>query len=49
VYEPLCRPFAFLRIGRWDFSGSLLALLLWGWISWGLPAIIMHLNFLLLP
>ena len=25
VYEPLCRPFAFLRIGRWDFSGSLLA------------------------
>ena len=49
VYEPLCRPFAFLRIGRWDFSGSLLALLLWGWIGWGLPAIIMHLNFLLLP
>jgi len=49
VYEPLCRPFAFLCIGRWDFSGSLLALLLWGWISWGLPAIIMHLNFLLLP
>ena len=20
VYEPLCRPFAFLRIGRWDFQ-----------------------------
>ena len=49
AYSPLCRPFAFLRIGHWDFSGSLLALLLWGWIGWGLPAIIMHLNFLLLP
>ena len=49
VYEPLCRPFAFLRIGSWDFSGSLLALLLWWWISWWLPAIVMRLNFWLLP
>lgn len=49
IYEPLCRPFAFLRIGSWDFSGSLLALFLWWWISWCLPAIVMRLNFWLLP
>lgn len=49
IFEPLCRPFAFLRIGRWDFSGSLLALLLWWWAAWWLPAIFASLNLWLLP
>lgn len=33
LIQPLTRPFAFLRFGRWDFSGSLLFLGLWLWAS----------------
>lgn len=33
VIQPLTRPFAFLRRGRWDFSGSLLFIGLWLWTS----------------
>lgn len=40
IVQPLCRPFAFLRIGRWDFSGSLLALVLWVWISVCAPTLV---------
>lgn len=48
IYLPLCRPLVFLRFGRWDFSGSLLALLLWWWIVWWLPQAKMKLHLLLL-
>lgn len=46
LFQPLCRPFAFLRFGRWDFSGSVLALLAWWWAVWSFPQLltqIMHI------
>lgn len=48
IYLPLCRPFAFLRIGRWDFSASVLVLVLWWWVVWWLPQMMMRLSLLLL-
>ncbi|MDO5685927.1 MAG: YggT family protein [Neisseria sp.] len=37
VLSPLTRPFARLRIGRIDFSGSVLFLLLWLWVGVVVP------------
>ena len=34
---PLCRPFAYLRRGRYDFSGSPWVLGLWLWVTWLSP------------
>lgn len=48
IFEPILRPFAFLRIGRIDFSGSLLVLILWFWLSYLLPMLISRLNLWLL-
>ena len=48
IFEPLCRPFSFLRFRRWDLSGSVLALLLWWWIVLWLPQVSRQLVFLLL-
>ncbi|WP_416191713.1 YggT family protein [Neisseria sp. CCUG12390] len=48
IFEPLLRPFAFLRIGRIDFSGSVLVLMLWFWLSYLLPVLISRLNLWLL-
>ncbi|MFV2030385.1 YggT family protein [Neisseria sp. S1] len=48
IFEPLLRPFVFLRIGRWDFSGSLLALVLWFWLVEVLPGLTTRLNLWLL-
>lgn len=48
VFEPLSRPFVFLRIGRYDFSGSVLVLILWFWLSAILPQLISKLNLWLL-
>lgn len=44
VFEPVLRPFVFLRFRRIDFSGSLLALVLWLWLSRWLPQLISQLN-----
>ena len=48
IFEPLSRPFVFLRIGRYDFSGSVLVLLLWFWLSAILPQLLSKLNLWLL-
>lgn len=48
IYTPLLKPFAFLRIGRYDFSGSLLALALWWWLSAVLPQLTSRINLWLL-
>ena len=48
LYTPLTRPFAFLRFGRIDFSASVLAVVLWLWLSWWLPALLTQLNLLFL-
>ena len=48
VFEPILRPFAFLRINRYDFSGSVLALALWLWLSRFLPQLTAQINIWLL-
>ena len=48
IFEPLSRPFVFLKIGRFDFSGSVLVLVLWFWLSAILPQMISRLNLWLL-
>lgn len=48
IFEPLSRPFVFLKIGRYDFSGSVLVLILWFWLSAILPQLISKLNLWLL-
>lgn len=48
IFEPLSRPFVFLRIGRYDFSGSVLVLFLWFWLSAILPQLTSKLNLWLL-
>ena len=39
ILNPLTRPFRFLRIGRIDFSGSLIFIILWLWVSLVVPYI----------
>lgn len=48
IFEPILRPFAFLRIGRIDFSASVLVLVLWVWLGYILPVLISRLNLWLL-
>ncbi|UOO81709.1 YggT family protein [Uruburuella testudinis] len=48
IFEPLSRPFVFLKIGRYDFSGSVLVLVLWFWLSVILPQLTSKLNLWLL-
>ncbi|MCP1660990.1 YggT family protein [Neisseria perflava] len=48
IFEPLLKPFAFLRIGRYDFSGSVLVLILWFWLGRVLPQLTVSLNLWLL-
>lgn len=48
IFMPLTQIFSFLKVGRYDFSGSVLALLLWFFISRFLPAWVSQLNLWLL-
>lgn len=48
IFEPLLRPFVFLRIGRYDFSGSILALVLWIWLVSLSPDLVRRLDLWLL-
>lgn len=48
IFDPLTRPFAFLRIGRMDFSATVLVLALWLWLSHFAPQLMMQLNLWLL-
>ena len=48
IYRPLLKPFGFLRVGRYDFSGSLFALILWYLLSTLLPGIVRQINLWLL-
>lgn len=48
IFEPLLRPFVFLRIGRYDFSGSILVLVLWIWLVTFSPNLIHRLDLWLL-
>lgn len=48
IFDPILRPLAFLRIGRIDFSASVLVLVLWFWLSYLLPVLISRLNLWLL-
>lgn len=48
ILQLLLKPFSFLRIGRYDFSGSLLALLLWLWLTRWFPQLIQQTNLWLL-
>ncbi|WP_165010638.1 YggT family protein [Neisseria yangbaofengii] len=48
IFEPVSRPFAFLRIGRYDFSGSLVALVLWFLLVDFLPKLVSSVNLWLL-
>lgn len=44
IFMPLTRPFAFLRFGRYDFSGAVLIILLWLCMTIWLPQILNHLH-----
>ncbi|MFC5919168.1 YggT family protein [Neisseria weixii] len=48
IFEPVSRPFAFLRIGRYDFSGSIVALVLWFLLVDFLPKLVSSVNLWLL-
>ncbi|MDO4640589.1 MAG: YggT family protein [Neisseria sp.] len=48
IFEPLLRPFVFLKIGRYDFSGSILVLVLWIWLVTFSPNLIQKLDLWLL-
>ena len=48
IFESVLRPFVFLRVGRYDFSGSVLALALWFWLGYVLPQLFRMLNLWLL-
>lgn len=48
IFIPILSPFSFLKLGRIDFSGSILALALWLWLSRLLPQLIRQLNLWLL-
>ena len=48
IFEPLSRPFVFLKFRRLDFSGSVPALVLWFWLSAILPQLTAKLNVWLL-
>jgi YggT family protein len=37
IYMPLTRPFAFLRIGKYDFSATVILIVLWLCLEWWLP------------
>lgn len=46
VLSPLTAPFSKLRIGRFDFSGSVVFLVLWLWVGIGVPFLQSRLLFL---
>ncbi|WP_416189621.1 YggT family protein [Neisseria sp. CCUG17229] len=48
IFEPMSRPFAFLRIGRYDFSGGVIALILWSLLIDFLPKLVSSVNLWLL-
>lgn len=48
IFQPLSQPFAALKYRQYDFSGSIIALLLWLWISAILPQLHNRLNLWLL-
>lgn len=48
IYRPILAPVGFLKFGRYDFSGSVLALLLWIWLSRLSPQIMRQINLWLL-
>ena len=48
IFQPLSQPFAPLKYRQYDFSGSIIALLLWLWISAILPQLHNRLNLWLL-
>lgn len=48
IFEPLTRPFAMLRIGRVDFSATVVVVVLWLWLTWFLPQLMSQLNLWLL-
>ncbi|QEY25221.1 YggT family protein [Neisseria zalophi] len=48
IFEPLSEPFVFLKFGRYDFSGSVLVIVLWFWLSAILPQLTSKLNLWLL-
>ncbi|MDO5073985.1 YGGT family [Neisseria animaloris] len=48
IFEPLSKPFVFLQFRRYNFSGSVLVLILWIWLSVILPQLIAKLNLWLL-
>ncbi|PSJ79466.1 hypothetical protein C7N83_12025 [Neisseria iguanae] len=48
IFEPVSRPFAFLRVGRYDFSGSVAALVLWFFLVGFLPKLASSVNLWLL-
>ena len=48
IFESLLRPFVFLKVGKYDFSGSVLALALWIWLAYILPQLFRTLNLWLL-
>lgn len=48
LFQPLTRAFPSIRFGHFDFSGSVLALLLWLWLSDILPQLTAKLNMWLL-
>lgn len=44
IFEPLLRPFVFLKIGRYDFSGSILVLVLWIWLVTFSPDLVRQID-----
>jgi len=44
IFMPLTQAFSMLRIGRYDFSGSVIAIILWLWLTRLVPALIIQLN-----
>ncbi len=44
IFEPLSKPFVFLKIGRYDFSGSAVAIMLWLWLTAVVPQLMSRLD-----
>lgn len=44
VYQPLTKPFAWMRYRQFDFSSAILALLLWWWLVAVIPYLQQNLN-----
>ncbi|KDN12261.1 MAG: YggT family protein [Snodgrassella sp.] len=48
IYKPLTRPFAFLQVGKYDFSATVILLVLWLCLQWWLPQLSSKISYWLI-